>query len=92
MGSFSLVHWLIVLVVVLLIFGPKKLSEVGKGLGEGMRNFKKGIRDEDEEEPPARSQPRQLDVAGQASPDAKDKSEAPAGARSKPEDKDRAAG
>ena len=88
MGSFSLVHWLIVLVVVLLIFGPKKLSEVGKGLGEGMRNFKKGIRDE-EDEPPAR-QPPVIEVASQPSTDAKDNKQAPASAR-KPEDKDRAA-
>ena len=49
MGSFSIWHWLIVLLVVLLIFGPKKLSEVGKGLGEGMKNFKKGLNDEDEQ-------------------------------------------
>jgi len=91
MGSFSLVHWLIVLVVVLLIFGPKKLSEVGKGLGEGMRNFKRGIR-EDDDEPPARSQPRQIEVAGESSTDATDDNEAPKKARSKTEDKDRAAG
>ena len=90
MGSFSLVHWLIVLVVVLLIFGPKKLSEVGKGLGEGMRNFKRGIR-EDDDEPPARSQPRQIEVAGESSTDATDDNEAPKKARSKTEDKDRAA-
>ena len=90
MGSFSLVHWLIVLVVVLLIFGPKKLSEVGKGLGEGMRNFKRGIR-EDDDEPPARSQPRQIDAAGESSTDADD-NEAPKKTRSKTEDKDRAAG
>lgn len=48
MGSFSIWHWLIVLLVVLLIFGPKKLSEVGKGLGEGMKNFKKGLNDDEE--------------------------------------------
>ena len=90
MGSFSLVHWLIVLVVVLLIFGPKKLSEVGKGLGEGMRNFKKGIRDE-EDEPPAR-QPPVIDVANQSSTDATDDKQEPSKARSKSEDKDRAAG
>ena len=89
MGSFSLVHWLIVLVVVLLIFGPKKLSEVGKGLGEGMRNFKKGIRDEEDEPPPR--QPPVIDVASQSSTDDKDSKQAPSGARSKPEDKDRAA-
>ena len=49
MGSLSLAHWLIVLVVILLIFGPTKLAAVGKGLGEGIRNFKKGISGDDAE-------------------------------------------
>jgi sec-independent protein translocase protein TatA len=48
MGSLSIVHWLIVLVVVLLVFGPTKLAAVGKGLGEGIRNFKQGISGDDE--------------------------------------------
>jgi sec-independent protein translocase protein TatA len=53
MGSLSPVHWLIVIVVVLLIFGPGRLAGVGKGLGEGIRSFKKGITsDEDEEKAP----------------------------------------
>ena len=50
MGSLSIAHWLIVLVVVLLIFGPTKLAAVGKGLGEGIRNFKKGISGDDEKD------------------------------------------
>lgn len=47
MGAMSLSHWLIVGVVVLLVFGPKRLSEVGSGLGEGIRNFKKGLNGDD---------------------------------------------
>lgn len=43
MGSLSPIHWLIVIVVVLLLFGPGRLAGVGKGLGEGIRSFKKGI-------------------------------------------------
>lgn len=43
MGSLSPIHWIIVLVVVLLLFGPGRLAGVGKGLGEGIRSFKKGI-------------------------------------------------
>lgn len=43
MGSLSPVHWLIVAVVILLLFGPSRLAGVGKGLGEGLRSFKKGI-------------------------------------------------
>lgn len=43
MGSFSLVHWLIVLAVVLLLFGPKRLPDLAKGVGEAIREFKKAI-------------------------------------------------
>jgi sec-independent protein translocase protein TatA len=52
MGSFSPVHWVIVLIIVLLLFGPNRLAGVGKGLGEGIRSFKKGL-NEDAEPPPA---------------------------------------
>ena len=43
MGSMSAAHWLIVLIIVLLVFGPKRLSSLGKGLGEGIRSFREGI-------------------------------------------------
>jgi sec-independent protein translocase protein TatA len=46
MGSLSPIHWVIVLVIVLLIFGPGRLAGVGKGLGEGIRSFKKGLNDD----------------------------------------------
>ena len=46
MGSLSPIHWLIVIVVILLLFGPSRLAGVGKGLGEGIRSFKKGIGDD----------------------------------------------
>jgi sec-independent protein translocase protein TatA len=42
----SLTHMLLLLVVVLLFVGPSKLPRLGKSLGEGMRNFKKGLRGE----------------------------------------------
>lgn len=61
MGSFSLAHWLIVIVVLLLVFGPKRLSEVGKGLGQGIRNFKKGIEgDSDAKSEEEAEEPRKL--------------------------------
>jgi sec-independent protein translocase protein TatA len=47
MGSFSIWHWLIVLVIVVLVFGTKRLGNVGKDLGEAVKGFKKGIQDED---------------------------------------------
>ncbi len=40
MGSFSIWHWLIVLVIVLLIFGTKKLRNIGSDLGGAVKNFK----------------------------------------------------
>jgi sec-independent protein translocase protein TatA len=48
MGSFSMVHWVIVLIVVLLLFGAGRVSDIGKGLGEGIRNFKKGLKEDDD--------------------------------------------
>jgi sec-independent protein translocase protein TatA len=51
MGSFGLGHWLVVLVIVLLLFGAGRLSDIGKGLGEGIKNFKKGLNDDDEAAP-----------------------------------------
>jgi sec-independent protein translocase protein TatA len=44
MGEFSPFHWLVVLAVVVLLFGGKKIPEVMRGLGEGIRSFKEGMR------------------------------------------------
>ena len=45
MGSFSIWHWLIVLVIVLLIFGTKKLKNIGQDLGGAVKGFKDGMKD-----------------------------------------------
>ena len=45
MGSFSIWHWLIVLVIVMLIFGTKKLRNMGTDLGGAVRGFKDGMRE-----------------------------------------------
>ncbi len=45
MGSLSLTHWLVVIIVVLVLFGPGRLAGVGKGLGQGLRGFKKSLSD-----------------------------------------------
>jgi sec-independent protein translocase protein TatA len=42
-GLFQPMHLLVILAIVLLIFGPKKLGDLGKGLGEGIRNFKSSM-------------------------------------------------
>ncbi|UOO82504.1 Sec-independent protein translocase subunit TatA [Uruburuella testudinis] len=43
MGSFSIWHWVIVLVIVVLVFGTKKLRNVGKDLGGAVHDFKQGL-------------------------------------------------
>ncbi|MBI3045335.1 MAG: Sec-independent protein translocase subunit TatA [Betaproteobacteria bacterium] len=48
MGSFSIWHWLIVLVVVILIFGTKKLRNLGADLGSAVKGFKDGMKSEEE--------------------------------------------
>ena len=45
MGSLSITHWLIVLAIVLLIFGSRKLRDVGADLGGAMRGFKDAMRE-----------------------------------------------
>ncbi|HEY1676386.1 MAG TPA: twin-arginine translocase TatA/TatE family subunit [Candidatus Sulfotelmatobacter sp.] len=51
MGEFSPWHWLLVALIALLLFGPRKLPELGKSLAEGIRGFKDGLK----ENPPAQS-------------------------------------
>ncbi|MCX8517224.1 MAG: Sec-independent protein translocase subunit TatA [Rhodoferax sp.] len=45
MGSFSIWHWLIVLLIVVLVFGTKKLKNMGQDLGGAVKGFKEGMRD-----------------------------------------------
>lgn len=45
MGSFSIWHWLIVLIIVMLVFGTKKLRNIGADLGGAVRGFKDGIKE-----------------------------------------------
>lgn len=64
MGSWSIWHWLVVLVVVALIFGTKKLRNVGEDLGSAIKSFKKGMQDGDSQaqlkaDPPPAATPGQ---------------------------------
>lgn len=43
MGELSPIHWLVVLAVILLLFGGRKIPELARGLGEGIRSFKEGM-------------------------------------------------
>ena len=44
-GLFQPMHLIVILVIALLIFGPSKLADLGKGLGEGIRNFKSAVKE-----------------------------------------------
>lgn len=66
MGLENPLHIAMILVVVLLVFGAKKLPEMGKGLGEGMRSFKSGISGESRPETESRLQ--QLSAAEEPPP------------------------
>lgn len=69
MGSFSIWHWLIVLLIVVMVFGTKKLKNIGSDLGGAVKGFKDGMKDGQAEEPAgqvtqnkAASQPEAIDV------------------------------
>ncbi len=63
MGSFSIWHWLIVLLVVVLVFGTKKLKNVGSDLGSAVKGFKDGVKGGSEGAP----DPALIDLANVAS-------------------------
>jgi sec-independent protein translocase protein TatA len=44
MGEFSPIHWLIVLAIIVILFGGRRIPEVMRGMGEGIRSFKEGMR------------------------------------------------
>jgi sec-independent protein translocase protein TatA len=48
MGTFSIWHWLIVLAIVLIIFGAKKLRHIGSDLGGAIKDFKKSMKEDDD--------------------------------------------
>ena len=50
MGSFSMGHWLIVLAVIVLLFGAKKIPELAKGVGKGIKSFKKEMSEDEQNE------------------------------------------
>lgn len=47
MGGFSIWHWVVVLVIVALVFGTKRLRNIGEDVGEAIKGFKKGMQDGD---------------------------------------------
>ena len=65
MGSFSIWHWLIVLVIVMLIFGTKKLRNVGQDLGGAVKGFKDGMKEAGAGDKPADAAQPTQQVGGQ---------------------------
>ena len=60
-GLFQPMHLFIIAGIALLIFGPKKLPELGKGLGESIRGFKSAMAAKEEPKPPSNQGPRATD-------------------------------
>ncbi|MFN4264122.1 MAG: Sec-independent protein translocase subunit TatA [Aquabacterium sp.] len=56
MGSFSIWHWLIVLLIVVMVFGTKKLKNIGSDLGSAVKGFKDGMKGEEGAAAPAAQQ------------------------------------
>ena len=61
MGSFSLVHWIIVLAIIVLIFGSGKLKNLGADLGASIKGFKKAMSDGDKEAEKEAAEKKPLD-------------------------------
>jgi sec-independent protein translocase protein TatA len=64
MGSFSLMHWIVVLAIILILFGAGKLPRVMGDFAKGIKAFKAGMKEEDEAETPA--SPAQVPPPGAA--------------------------
>lgn len=55
MGSFSIWHWLVILVIVLLLFGTKRLKNLGGDLGSAIKGFKNAVKDEEKKDAEAKT-------------------------------------
>ena len=75
MGSFSIWHWLIVLLIVALVFGTKRLRSIGSDLGSAVKGFKEGMKDADtpSSSTPADSERRELPRTNTIDVEAKEK-------------------
>ena len=60
MGTFSVWHWLIVLLIVMLVFGTKKLRNIGEDLGGAVKGFKEGMKAAEDNKPAETSAPKQV--------------------------------
>lgn len=75
MGSFSIWHWLIVLVIVMLVFGTKKIGNMGSDVGKAVKGFKDGMKGDDDKSASAQqSAPSQVADKGTVDVEVKEKS------------------
>ena len=76
MGSFSIWHWLILLVIVALVFGTKKLRNVGEDLGGAVKGFKKGMKEASAEDDAPESVTQRVESGETIDVQAKEKNDA----------------
>ena len=69
MGSFSIWHWLIVLLIVVMVFGTKKLKNMGSDLGSAVKGFKDGMKDGSSDAPAPTAAPAPSQVANSQAAD-----------------------
>lgn len=60
MGSFSLIHWVVLILVVILLFGRGRISDLMGDLAKGINSFKKGLADDDTSTPAPKAPPAQI--------------------------------
>ncbi|RMR42359.1 Sec-independent protein translocase protein TatA, partial [Pseudomonas savastanoi pv. glycinea] len=68
MGIFDWKHWIVILIVVVLVFGTKKLKGLGSDVGESIKGFRKAMNDDDKPAEQPAPQPQQAQAAPQGSP------------------------
>lgn len=77
MGTWSIGHWIIVLVIVLLLFGANKIPKLMGDMAKGVKAFKHGLKDEDEQPAPAAAAAPQPRVETEAAKPAEQRDAAP---------------
>jgi sec-independent protein translocase protein TatA len=84
MGGFSIWHWLVVGVIILLLFGKGRFSEMMGDVAKGLKSFKKGMTEDEEVAAKAAEPPRRLTDEGTAAPPAERTREPDLGERREP--------
>uniref|UniRef100_UPI004048D5BB twin-arginine translocase TatA/TatE family subunit n=1 Tax=Aliarcobacter sp. TaxID=2321116 RepID=UPI004048D5BB len=75
MGMPGGMEWILIALVVLLLFGGKKIPELAKGLGSGIKNFKKAVKDDEDEVAQANNKADEIEKKPEATASSTDKNE-----------------